>query len=107
MIKCKQSFDIGSGKGGNSRTLPPTDGNIANNVVSQSAQSTMLTFTDQPVNFVYQGNIVFDVPTSQQLPAGFTRVNPQYTLTTDGIYEPTSSSRYWVPLWEIILLQRQ
>ncbi|APU98781.1 hypothetical protein BV902_22580 [Sphingobacterium sp. B29] len=92
MIKCKQSFDIGSGKGGNSRTLPPTDGHIANNVVSQSAQSTMLTFTDQPVNFVYQGNIVFDVPTSQQLPAGFTRVNPQYTLTTDGIYEPTSSS---------------
>jgi hypothetical protein len=92
MIKCKQSFDIGSGKGGNNRTLPPTDGHIANNVVSQSAQSTMLTFTDQPVNFVYQGNIVFDVPTSQQLPAGFTRVNPQYALTTDGIYEPASSS---------------
>ncbi|WP_077436137.1 polysaccharide lyase 6 family protein [Sphingobacterium sp. CZ-UAM] len=92
MIKCKQSFDIGSGKGGNGRTLPPTDGHIANNVVSQAATSTMLTFTDQPVNFTYMGNIVFDVPTSQQLPAGFIRQNPQYTLTTDGIYEPTSTS---------------
>ncbi|ULT23109.1 hypothetical protein KUH03_28300 [Sphingobacterium sp. E70] len=61
-------------------------------MVSQAASSTMLTFTDQPINFTYQGNIVFDVPTSQQLPAGFTRQNPKYTLTADGIYEPTSTS---------------
>lgn len=92
MINCKQSFDIGSGKGGSNRTLPPMDGHIANNVVLQIPQSTLLTFTDQPLNFVYRGNIVFDVPTDQQLPAGFVRLDPQYAITTDGIYEPTSSS---------------
>ncbi|MDM1296219.1 alginate lyase [Sphingobacterium sp. N143] len=93
MINCKQSFDIGSGKGGSNRTLPPMDGHIANNVVLQIPQSILLTFTDQPLNFVYQGNIVFDVPTGQQLPAGFVRLDPQYAITTDGIYEPTSSSQ--------------
>lgn len=91
MINCQQSFDIGAGKGSN-RNLAPIDGHIANNVVSQASRSTLLTFTDQPINFVYQGNIVFDVPTSQQPPTGFSRQNPQYTLTTDGIYEPTNNS---------------
>jgi len=92
MVHCKQSFDIGSGKGGNNRTLPPLSCHIANNVILQTPQSIAVKWTDTPIDFVYEGNIAFDVPSSANLPVGFTIVDPLLVLNSQRLYEPAMES---------------
>jgi len=92
LVNCKQSFDIGSGKGGNNRILPPLGCHIANNVILQTTQSIAVKWTDIPIDFIYKGNIAFEVPSSTNLPLGFTKINPLLVLNNQRIYEPAIGS---------------
>lgn len=94
IIACAQGFDIGSGKGGNDRTVPPADCIIANNLVS-SRGTVAIAYTDPPQNFTYQGNIAYGMGGGQTLalPSGIQKVDPKMTLVSEfNTYIPASNS---------------
>ncbi|MFD1630796.1 polysaccharide lyase 6 family protein [Pseudopedobacter beijingensis] len=93
IVNCSQGFDIGAGKGGNNRTVPPADCTIANNLVQKkSTTTTLLTFTDAPSNFTYAGNLA---SAGLSLPVGltgFTLADLKLATNSFNIYEPQTGS---------------
>ena len=84
IVKCKQAFDIGAGKGGNNRTVAPSDCSIANNIIL-SQNEIVMTYTDQPQNFIFEGNIAYGMGAGQTLvlPQGFLQVDPKLTQLSE------------------------
>lgn len=94
IVNCNQAFDIGAGKGGNGRTVPPADCTLANNLIL-SKNGIAITYTDQPQNFVYDGNIAFGMGSGQTLalPQGISLTDPKLDLIAEfNTYYPNSSS---------------
>jgi poly(beta-D-mannuronate) lyase len=90
IVNCAEAFEIGAGKGGNKRTVPPTNCTIANNLVQQKGGATLLTLADTPTNFTYTGNMAY--ATGVTMPEGFTQITQLLGTTTFGTYEPQSGS---------------
>ncbi|QIL37884.1 alginate lyase [Pedobacter sp. HDW13] len=94
IVNCVQAFDVGAGKGGNNRTVPPADCIIANNLIL-SKSGIAVAYTDQPQNFFYEGNIAFGMGSGQTLalPAGIQQTDPKMELI-DGFntYFPAANS---------------
>src|SRR5690606_17609359 len=61
IVNCSQAFEIGAGKGGNGRTVPPANCTLANNLVQQKVGATLLKLADTPENFTYVGNMAYAV----------------------------------------------
>ncbi|WP_316767743.1 polysaccharide lyase 6 family protein [Pedobacter frigiditerrae] len=93
IVNCAQGFDIGAGKGGNGRTVPPADCTIANNLI-QAKGGIAMAYTDQPQNFVYDGNIAFGMGSGQTLvlPTGFLQADPKLSVIELNTYFPAAGS---------------
>jgi poly(beta-D-mannuronate) lyase len=92
IVNCAQGFDIGAGKGGNNRTVPPANCIIANNVMQLKSGSSLIRFTDIPENFTYGGNIAFGMGTVTDLPAGFLIADTKLTINEYGTYTADPAS---------------
>lgn len=84
------SFAIGAGKS-SEQSLPPINCKIANNVV-QASSGQMITYTDTPVNMVYEGNIMFGTSLGITTPQGITITNPQLVFSADTVWRLTAGS---------------
>jgi poly(beta-D-mannuronate) lyase len=83
-------FNIGGGKDAEV-SLPPLDCVIANNIV-QGATAPLITLTDTPVNMTWQGNIFYGTSLGMTQPQGIAIVNPQMSLSSDGLWRPSAAS---------------
>lgn len=90
IVNCAEAFEIGAGKGGNNRTVPPANCTIANNLVQQKGGATLLTLADTPTNFTYTGNMAY--ATGVTMPEGFIQITQQMGITAFGTYTPQSGS---------------
>ncbi|WP_353139336.1 polysaccharide lyase 6 family protein [Pseudopedobacter sp.] len=90
IVNCSQAFEIGAGKGGNGRTVPPANCTLANNLVQQKVGATLLKLADTPENFTYVGNMAYAVGAT--MPQGFVQISQQLGITVFGTYEPQSGS---------------
>lgn len=91
IVHCSQAFEIGAGKGGNGRTMPPANCTVANNLVQQKAGATLLKLADTPENFTYMGNMAY-VTGTVVMPQGFIQINQPLGITAFGTYEPQTGS---------------
>ncbi|WP_343534421.1 polysaccharide lyase 6 family protein [Pedobacter sp.] len=93
IVNCAQAFDIGAGKGGNGRTVPPADCTIANNLI-QSKGGIAIAYTDPPQNFFYEGNLAYGMGSGQTLalPTGITLTDPKLNLGELNTYSPATGS---------------
>ncbi len=93
IVNCAQAFDIGAGKGGNGRTVPPADCTIANNLI-QAKGGIAITYTDQPLNFFYEGNLAFGMGSGQMLalPIGFLQADTKLGVAELNTYFPIAGS---------------
>lgn len=87
IVNCKEAFEIGAGKGGNNRTLPPINCTIANNLIQQKNGADLLKFMDTPTGFTYQGNMVY-AGGALTVPTGFAQITQQMGITSFGTHEP-------------------
>jgi len=92
IVNCAQGFDIGAGKGGNNRTVPPANCVIANNVAQLKTGAFLIRFTDTPENFIYEGNIGFGMGAVSNLPTGFLVADPKLGLNEYMTYTAASNS---------------
>lgn len=92
IVNCAQGFDIGAGKGGNNRSVAPENCIIANNVMQLKAGTTMLRFTDTPLDFSYAGNIAFGTAVPADLPTGFLIADPKLAVNELNTYTAASGS---------------
>ncbi|SFG81723.1 polysaccharide lyase 6 family protein [Pedobacter insulae] len=93
IVNCAQAFDIGAGKGGNGRTVPPADCTIANNLI-QAKGGIAIAYTDQPQNFFYEGNLAFGMGGGQTLalPTGFLQEDAKLEVVDLNTYFPVAGS---------------
>lgn len=92
IVNCAQGFDIGAGKGGNNRTVPPANCVISNNVAQLKSGTALIRFTDAPESFIYAGNIAFGMGTVTGLPTGFLISDTKLVLNGHMTYEAAASS---------------
>ncbi|MNJ91431.1 Chondroitinase-B precursor [compost metagenome] len=92
IVNCAQGFDIGAGKGGNNRTIPPANCVIANNVLQLKAGASLIRFTDIPENFFYEGNVGFGMGAVSDPLAGFLIEDPKLVRNEFMTYTATSNS---------------
>lgn len=92
IVNCAQAMDIGAGKGGNNRTVPPANCNIANNVMQLKTGAALIRFTDTPTDFIYEGNIAFGMGAVTGLPAGFLIADPALLLNEMSTYTAANNS---------------
>ena len=91
-INCRNTLLIGYGSS-DDQTLPPIDCIIANNAIQTDYQVARIGDTEGvPVNFLWEGNIVFGSSLGINNPGGITWQNPDLILADDGLFRPTSSS---------------
>jgi poly(beta-D-mannuronate) lyase len=83
-------LNIGGGKDAEV-SLPPLDCVIANNIV-QGTTAPLITLTDVPLNMTWQGNIFYGASLGMTQPQGITIVNPQMSLSADGLWRPAAAS---------------
>lgn len=86
IVNCAQGFDIGAGKGGNNRTVPPANCTVSNNVAQLKTGTSLLRFVDTPEDFVYGGNIGFGMGSVSGLPTGFLIADTKLVANEYGTY---------------------
>jgi poly(beta-D-mannuronate) lyase len=89
LIGNRYSIHIGAGKD-SELSLPPLDCVIANNLV-WSTKEPLITYTDTPVNMLYEGNIFYGASLGITKPAGITIVNPVLVKNADSLWRTGSS----------------
>ncbi|MCF7804880.1 MAG: DUF5123 domain-containing protein [Candidatus Marinimicrobia bacterium] len=88
-VDCQYSMILGAGAD-SERTLPPEDCIIANNIVDTYRQ--VITKEDEPVNMIWEGNIMHGTSLGIENPGGISEVDPELTLGVDSLWRITESS---------------
>lgn len=84
LVGNRYSFHIGAGKD-SELSLPPLDCVIANNLV-WSTKEPLITYTDTPLNMLYEGNIFYGASLGITKPAGITIANPLMFREADSLW---------------------
>ena len=90
VVNSRITLNLGAGKD-SELTLPPLDCKIVNNVF-YSNQSPLVTFTDNPINLTWSGNIFYGAAIGMTLPVNNYNDNPQIIKSSDNLYRLTSTS---------------
>jgi poly(beta-D-mannuronate) lyase len=90
VVNSRVSLNIGAGKD-SELSLPPVDCKIVNNIFF-SAQSPLVTLTDNPINLTWSGNIFFGTPIGMTLPANNYNDDPKLIRSSDNLYRIASNS---------------
>jgi len=89
IVNCASAFVIGAGSN-DELVLPPTDCIIANNVATSTYQ--MIDYDDDPINMIYNSNIMYGGPLGIEQPDGIVMVDPELSESDDGLWRPSSTS---------------
>lgn len=89
IVNCASAFVIGAGADAE-KTLPPTDCIIANNVATSIYQ--MVDYDDDPINMIYDSNIMYGGPLGIEQPDGIVIVDPELSESDDGLWRPSPTS---------------
>jgi poly(beta-D-mannuronate) lyase len=84
LIGNRYSIHVGAGKD-SELSLPPLDCVIANNLV-WSTKEPLITYTDTPLNMLYEGNIFYGASLGISKPAGITIANPLMFREADSLW---------------------
>lgn len=87
-VDCRQTIEIGNGKGSSGRELPPEDVTFVDNLVRGTGERSIVNVVDEPVRMVWEGNIFGGGDMGIQM-SGIREAVPQLTLQ-DGLYRPVS-----------------
>ena len=90
LVNNSTSITVGAGKD-TSKTLPPLDCVIANNVVL-SPFAPLITLNDTPQNMTWEGNVVFGATVGLALPPSNRIANPLLTTNPDAPWRLTEPS---------------
>ncbi len=90
VVNARYSLNIGAGKD-SELTLAPLDCTIANNIF-YSSTSPLVTFTDQPINMNWQGNIFYGANIGMNLPSVNYNQNPSLIKSNNGILKLSENS---------------
>jgi poly(beta-D-mannuronate) lyase len=90
VVNSRVTLNIGAGKD-SELTLPPLDCKIVNNIF-YSNQSPLVTFSDNPINLIWSGNIFYGAAIGMPLPVNNYNDNPQLIRSSDNLYRLTSTS---------------
>jgi poly(beta-D-mannuronate) lyase len=90
VVNSRVTLNIGAGKD-SELTLPPLDCKIVNNIF-YSNQSPLVTFSDNPINLTWSGNIFYGTSIGMTLPANNYNDNPQIIRSSDNLYRLSSTS---------------
>lgn len=88
-VHCENTFKIGAGVD-DEKTLPPLDCKIVNNVVLSNYQ--VIDYDDEPINMIYENNIMYGSSLGITQPDGIVIVDPQLSESTAGLWRPAPSS---------------
>ncbi len=88
-VNCDETFNIGEGSD-SERTLPPLDCIISNNIAKST--SRLIEYVDDPINMIYEKNIVHGGPLGIEQPNGISIVDPQLIVEADGLWRLSSGS---------------
>jgi len=90
VVNCAQTLNIGAGKD-SELSLSPLDCIIANNIF-YSSQTPIVTFTDNPANMTWSGNMFYGTSIGMTLPAKNYFVNPQLSKSSNEVLRLISTS---------------
>lgn len=88
-VNCNKTIILGAGAD-NERTLPPEDCLIANNTVK--TYTSIISEEDQPINLVWEGNIMHGSSLGITQPAGINFTDPMLILASDSLWRPDTQS---------------
>ncbi len=88
-VDCRYPFSIGVKSDAN-QSLPPLNCKISNNVVVTS--NKIYDQPTEPINLVWEGNIMQGSGPGIPLPAGITLMDPKLFRAVDGLWRPDSTS---------------
>ena len=90
VVNSRLSLNIGAGKD-SELSLPPLDCIVANNIF-YSTQAPLVTFTDQPINMTWSGNMFYGSSLGMTLPENNFNADPQLLKSSDNLYRLSSIS---------------
>lgn len=90
-VNCEETFAIGTESSVGDTTLPPEDCVIANNVVF-SGSGPLIDEINEPINMLYEGNIMYGAETGLPPTPGITVVDPLLSFAEDGLWRPATNS---------------
>ncbi len=85
LYNCVKSLVIGLDKD-SEKTLPPLDCRLANNLVQSNY--TLVTYEDQPINLIWEGNIMYGASLGIPQPPGIKITDPLLLLSGDSLWRP-------------------
>lgn len=88
LVNCRQSILFGAGAGQGSRTEPPADVTLSNNLIV-GEHEPLIHFDDRPVNPRYEGNTLWGAETGVEETPGFRVIDPQLRRDEAGLLRPT------------------
>ncbi len=88
-VDCRYPFSIGVKSDAN-QSLPPLNCKISNNVVV--TRNKIFDQPTDPVNLMWEGNIMQGSDPGIPLPTGITLMDPKFFLAEDGLWRPDSIS---------------
>ncbi|TRX72641.1 polysaccharide lyase 6 family protein [Carboxylicivirga sp. M1479] len=75
IVNCKMPISIGTGED-SEKTLPPLDCVMANNVIDKTSGSNNITIEDEPINMLWEGNVINADASDESVNGGISFVNP-------------------------------
>jgi poly(beta-D-mannuronate) lyase len=91
-VNCREVFAIGEQSSDGDTILPPDDCVIANNVVQSNGSTDIITYTDTPTSFTYQGNFMHGTSLGITNPGGISTSDPMLVVAADSLYRPDTLS---------------
>lgn len=89
-VDCSNPLDIGTGKD-DELSLPPLDNTIANNIV-RGVQNGIITYTDTPINMIYEGNLMYGAPLGITPVPGISATDALLENGASGLLRPSAAS---------------
>ncbi|MCG8580081.1 MAG: polysaccharide lyase 6 family protein [Bacteroidales bacterium] len=90
IVNCKMPLIIGAGKD-SEKSLAPIDCIFANNVIDKTTGSVNITIEDEPVNMVWESNVINGNANDEQITTGINYENP--SLEYEGyMWRPSANS---------------
>lgn len=88
-VNCQNTIVLGAGTDAE-LTLPPENCVMANNLVL--ANQEIIDLEAEPINMLWEGNIMLGSSLGIPQPEGITLTDPQLSLAADGLWRPESTS---------------
>ncbi|UCH63886.1 MAG: polysaccharide lyase 6 family protein [Fidelibacterota bacterium] len=90
-VNCRKSIVLGYGAD-EEKTLPPVNVWLANNLVLGGNDEALITVVDEPLELIWQGNIMYGAPSGISMTMGITITDPLLIPSENGLWRPGRNS---------------